>query len=264
MVLLALVAIAFLGLATVTARSSNHDRSQEEAKANARLALMMAMGQLQRDMGPDQRVSAPASILSKNEFYIKNPHWTGVWKTSQENGKPVVVRDDSTGGLVDKRDPDIDPIESRINYLVSGNERGLGVQKGLNFEARDSIQGESVLLVGNGTVGGDKRSFVSVPKVGVFDQRKRVGAYGYWVGDLGIKANLKSLNPYRDSQGVEVNLPLLGGMNASGAYKKILNNNISMRPKQRVQAFFYKAQGKNPKAPIKFFIKPESYQSPAG
>lgn len=52
--------------------------------------------------------------------------------------------------------------------------------------------------------------------------------------------------------------------NAAGAYKKILNNNISMRPKQRVQAFFYKAQGKNPKAPIKFFIKPESYQSPAG
>jgi hypothetical protein len=37
MILLGLLAIAFLSLATVTVRTSNQDRAQEEARANARM-----------------------------------------------------------------------------------------------------------------------------------------------------------------------------------------------------------------------------------
>ena len=50
--------------------------------------------------------------------------------------------------------------------------------------------------------------------------------------------------------------------NSAGAYKRMLTNNITMGRKQRIQAFFYKAQGKSPKSPVKIHIKPETYQAP--
>lgn len=59
-------------------------------------------------------------------------------------------------------------------------------------------------------------------------------------------------------------LAVIAVKNAAGAFKRILNNNITMRPNQRVQAFFYKAQGDNPKQPVKLMIRPETYQSPTG
>ena len=59
MVLLTLVALAMLSLSTIEQRSSGeNEENLRTARANARLALMMAIGELQRAMGPDQRVSA--------------------------------------------------------------------------------------------------------------------------------------------------------------------------------------------------------------
>lgn len=150
MILLGLLAIAFLSLATVTVRTSNQDRAQEEARANARMALMIAMGQLQRELGPDQRISASADILAGKEGFVANPHWTGVWRTVQKDGRPVIVRDEVTGGLADTRDPNSIPSETRISYLVSGNEQGLRSRTGLKHEAEDVIQGQDVKIVGNG------------------------------------------------------------------------------------------------------------------
>ena len=55
--LLAVVAIGLLTLSTVTVRSSVRGSAQREAKSNARLALIIALGELQKNLGPDQRVS---------------------------------------------------------------------------------------------------------------------------------------------------------------------------------------------------------------
>ena len=57
-----------------------------EAQANARMALMLAMGELQKSMGPDQRVSANGEILSdptSKTTTVSHPHWTGVWNSWQ-------------------------------------------------------------------------------------------------------------------------------------------------------------------------------------
>ena len=59
MVLLTLVAIAMLSLSTIEQRSSGGGANEADrmARANARMALMMALGELQKAAGPDQRVS---------------------------------------------------------------------------------------------------------------------------------------------------------------------------------------------------------------
>ena len=89
LVLLSLIAIGLLSLSAVTMRSSTSELAQLEAQANARLALMVAIGELQTHLGPDQRVSAEAGVLDKDPDPIgaqgiqgiKHPHWVGVWST---------------------------------------------------------------------------------------------------------------------------------------------------------------------------------------
>ena len=62
MVLLTLVAIAMLSLSTIEQRSSGGGANDADrmARANARMALMIALGDLQKAAGPDQRVTATA------------------------------------------------------------------------------------------------------------------------------------------------------------------------------------------------------------
>jgi len=66
LVLLTLVAIGLLSLSSVTIRSSGRGEAQAIARSNARLALMIALGELQRQMGPDMRISSEAAIFDQN------------------------------------------------------------------------------------------------------------------------------------------------------------------------------------------------------
>ena len=82
MVLLTLVAIAMLSLSTIEQRSSGGGSNDADrmARANARMALMIALGELQKAAGPDQRVSATATILGDtNNTYAKR-HDCCRWK----------------------------------------------------------------------------------------------------------------------------------------------------------------------------------------
>lgn len=63
MVLLSMLALAMLGLSSVTLRSGKQDSSFMEARANARMALMIALGELQEEMGPDTRVSTESAMF---------------------------------------------------------------------------------------------------------------------------------------------------------------------------------------------------------
>ena len=130
LILLAMIAVAFLSLATVQVRTSSATKYQVEAEANARLALMLAIGELQRELGADQRVSAPVALLESPDATIDQPHWTGVWRTTQENGKAILTRDDLKGGLRDTRAV----AQPALNYLVSGNEGGFRVNGKLDYE----------------------------------------------------------------------------------------------------------------------------------
>ncbi len=82
MVLLAIITVGTLSLSVVTLRSGTQDSAQAQAQANARMALIIAIGELQKQMGPDQRISANGNILENPDTPAnesRHRHWTGVW-----------------------------------------------------------------------------------------------------------------------------------------------------------------------------------------
>jgi hypothetical protein len=76
MVLLIILSAGMLSLSTVTIRSSSVNLDKQKAQSNARMALMIAIGELQKHAGSDTRITAPASIVDEN-----SPPLLGVWKS---------------------------------------------------------------------------------------------------------------------------------------------------------------------------------------
>ena len=100
MVLLIMVALAMLSLATIELRSSKQEEAFVKAQANARMALMLAIGELQKATGPDQRVTAAASI---NDSNIAQPHLLGVWhsfKQPNANTAAISYTSQKSGGFI--------------------------------------------------------------------------------------------------------------------------------------------------------------------
>lgn len=180
MLMLLLVTLAFglLNLASIEMRKSTRGDQAALAKANARLALMQAIGQLQRTMGPDQRVSATAEILRKD---VKQPHWTGVWRSTLDNGGSFMSRNDLAGSLRDERwEQQLDPAEEVMEWLVSGNG--------------DPTAASSAAMIGLFNDG--NRPVVEVPKLEVAGKSGGVaGHLAWWTGDLGVRANLRTNDP---------------------------------------------------------------------
>jgi type II secretory pathway pseudopilin PulG len=77
MILLTVIAVGLLTLSSVSLRASSQGEAMATARNNARLALMLAIGELQKATGPDQRITAPASLVDQNG----TPGVTGVWES---------------------------------------------------------------------------------------------------------------------------------------------------------------------------------------
>src|SRR6478672_5999623 len=77
MILLTVIAVGLLTLSTISLRSASQQEAGAVARANARLALMMAIGELQREMGPDSRISAPHDAGTAAAG--GQPKWTAVY-----------------------------------------------------------------------------------------------------------------------------------------------------------------------------------------
>jgi hypothetical protein len=202
LVLLAVVAIGFLSLSTIQVRQSTGGKYDVEARANARLALMLAIGELQTQMGPDQRVSAPAGLMDANPATpamdgVDHPHWTGVWSTVLKDGGPVWARDDSSGGLSDRRTLLNWQRDAEVSsYLVSGNEGGRQVKGSRFLDASGRGADHDGGMVDMVRASGVDDQPVSVPLVPVEGNGRPSGGYGFWVSDLGTKANIATLNKF--------------------------------------------------------------------
>lgn len=165
MLLLALISVGIMTLATTVSRNSNRGRLAEEARAQARLALQIALGRMQAELGPDQRITALSGIASSQSDKestqgVSSPYVMGVWdswdtwlnRTSKKNGR---IQDTYTKGretmfrrwLISAADEEL---LRRWGSVSGGGSRGLGTSTG-----RDKSK---ILLLGKGTLGDNQES----------------------------------------------------------------------------------------------------------
>lgn len=136
MVLLSLLAVGLLSLSTISMRSSKSGEAQGVARSNARMALVLALGDLQRKVGPDQRITAPANLSDPSL-----PRGvSGVW----ESWKP------DPAGVTDEDYRQRKGAQGFLGYLMSNPEPG-GTSAPGELPSGDASQ----VLVGAGTLGSD-------------------------------------------------------------------------------------------------------------
>lgn len=192
MMLLALVTLALLTLSTQTIRSSSHESAQAQAKANARLALMLALGDLQKFAGNDTRVTAPANILDKD-----HPMVTGVWKSWQGT-------DHETQGRFKGRPIQPDYGAKRrttedggrfLSWLASSAENKSGTDK-ISSIARNRASPGWIPILGAASLPTSDQRQVHLKPVSV--EGKTQGSYAWWVSGENQKARLPA--PYEPEQ----------------------------------------------------------------
>lgn len=105
MVLLVLLALGLLSLSSISLRSGSQESERMTARSNARCALMLAIAQLQKQMGPDQRISAPAT-LGAEAPPADHEMWVGAWRSATTTATkfPKGRKPDFAGWLVSSPD----------------------------------------------------------------------------------------------------------------------------------------------------------------
>src|SRR6478735_9419731 len=78
LMLLTVLCVGMLTLATVSLRGASQDQAAATARANARLGIMLAIGDLQKSLGRDQAITAPSELVAGG---TGRGHLTGVWSS---------------------------------------------------------------------------------------------------------------------------------------------------------------------------------------
>ena len=105
--LMSFVLLLILSIATMTrveTSVSQTSLTQLHAQQQALLGLQLALGELQKSTGPDQRVSAPADLLTGTDQSRANV--VGVWSSKDQDNDSISPADRLLNWLTsDARDP---------------------------------------------------------------------------------------------------------------------------------------------------------------
>jgi len=242
--LMAFVLLLLLSISTlvsVETSLSETSRSRLLAQQNARLSLSIAIGELQKYTGPDQRTTArsdmDANLVDRTDA---SGHWIGAYRNAatadytqlpSEAADNIVSVSDNKGS------------QARLTtWLISGNE-GLGdpdsVPTTLAFAPSDAVANlnsatatssnitianqPAQLLVGPNTVGNSPSDFVAAPLQRIAGHnQEETGKYAWWVSDDSSKArvNLSMPSDLEKARNAFVSSPraaieLLDAVNAS-------------------------------------------------
>jgi hypothetical protein len=179
MILLTIIAVGLLTLSSVSLRASSQNEAMATAKSHARLALMMAIGDLQKSLGPDKAISASSAVLAESP---SKPNTTGVWESWDFN---------PSGGALDYTGEK----KNRFRRWLVSNPDPTEAES-MDF-ASAPWKGGTIELVGNASLGGnapagDKAVAGTVP---VSRDGKIEGTFAWHVADESVKARI---NLYRD------------------------------------------------------------------
>ena len=184
MILLTVIAVGLLSISAVTLRSSSQSMAQTEAQANARLALMLAIGDLQKYAGPDRAITATSEILATPSAVVAKPNTTGVWESWWDFNPNTSPAPNYTTEKTNRF----------RRWLVSSADMAAA---GSRDFVTTAWTGKTIELVGNGSLGAaaTHAGKVTAGLVPVSKNGKVQGSYGWHVSDESVKARI---NHYRD------------------------------------------------------------------
>jgi hypothetical protein len=181
LVLLVFITIGMLGLSGTSLRQTQQTAAQSQARANAKMSLIIALGELQKQAGLDTRVTASADLLDAT-----HPPVLGVWRSWEGSdhdagsfaGRPIAP------DYTTKRRP-----SSRngrfLSWLVSSNPRDNGMAAA-NVVARNAPFSNSVPMLSAGTLAAGDNRQVHVAPTSISNN----GAFAWWVSGENQKALL--------------------------------------------------------------------------
>ncbi|MCH8475363.1 MAG: hypothetical protein LAT55_09065 [Opitutales bacterium] len=188
---LILIVTALSALLRVETQILNTAEKQAMARQNALNGLEIAISELQKYAGPDQRVTARADLFG-DPGDLSNPWLTGVWDTRNENSLPAWLISGNedfdlrgttrpSGPLTESMYPDfyVTPFtilptpdtSEEMTWLVHPPEN----------------EGD---LVPQSAVWAPRRPLYANNLPGQAGRERVVGHYAYWVGDEGVKASV--------------------------------------------------------------------------
>ncbi|MCH8541029.1 MAG: hypothetical protein LAT58_09705 [Opitutales bacterium] len=188
---LILIVTALSALLRVETQILNTAEKQAIARQNALNGLEIAISELQKYGGPDQRVTARADLFDDPED-LPNPWLTGVWDTRNENSLPAWL------------------ISGNEEFDLRGTTRPSGPLSASTYpdsyvtpfddlptpDTSDQIiwllhppenEGDLIPL---SAIWAPKRPLYANNLPGQAGQERVVGHYAYWVGDEGVKASV--------------------------------------------------------------------------
>ena len=200
MMLLAMLAVAIMGTAASQNRIALQTMLQAEARQQALVGLDAAIGELQVELGPDQRVTASSGVLSDNDNGTAQ-HLLGVW-----NSWDGPIYGKSASGLGSKITSTYDKARSNMfrRWMISSRDRNAT----RTLQAADKLcsraPGRRICMVGEGTLGKSLSAqhyvyadLLSMPATG----NKNEGCFAWWVGGENQKAKV-SIQDRKEAENV--------------------------------------------------------------
>lgn len=197
------IILAMSSLVTVELRSSKNEMKMNAARANARMGLMLALGELQQNAGSDTRVTAPGDILAGGDG---SHRVTGAWRSWEgldhdetiglpgyDGSKDNSATPEQEGSIapnypIKTVDYDADnPEEGRFLAWLVSEQGGWSAKKAPLLDER---VGSSVPLLASGTLGNNTAdNEVHVIPTPITANE---GSFAWWVSGENQKANLSA------------------------------------------------------------------------
>jgi len=195
-VLLTVITVA--SFVTIESRLAAQHQNFLRAKLNAAVSLRLALAHLQQEAGPDRRMTARADILANTTQAgwtwntIRNPLWTGVWRSDQQlqppswlvSGRPGQLPGAQSANLYGQADFYVDQwVPWQNDFTIPAN-----LLVPLVGDACASLP-----ELATATSPGKPDGRISLPRIALPDGTN--GSYCYWIGDEGVKARINLTDP---------------------------------------------------------------------
>ncbi len=218
---LVLLLVSLASLTRVETQVAANTQTLSQARQNAILALNIALGELQKYAGPDQRTTARADIGTALDG---TRQWTGVWGNasnpqSSAKSTPALLQWLVSGnhGTVFNTATAVSSTQTAFGQIitpppsqtftpdkpVAGLTAGSPSTTAVTIDSKDAVLLAATATAGSTTATGYvaaplvdiKVSPAQVPGASSAGNDIRIGRYAYWVGDEGVKARFNTVDP---------------------------------------------------------------------